>query len=84
MTDASVPPASTMSDSPYWMYLSASPMACVPVAHALTTPKLGPLAPSWIATIEPAVLPMIEGSRKGEMRFAPLVVSTLHSGREGS
>lgn len=25
--DASVPPASKMSDSPYWMYLSASPMA---------------------------------------------------------
>mmetsp|Transcript_21908 Transcript_21908/g.50388 ORF Transcript_21908/g.50388 Transcript_21908/m.50388 type:complete len:266 (+) Transcript_21908:1179-1976(+) len=55
------------------MYLSASPSAWVPVAHALTMPKLGPWAPSSMAIMEPAVLPMSDGSKKGVMRLGPLL-----------
>mmetsp|Transcript_23715 Transcript_23715/g.51129 ORF Transcript_23715/g.51129 Transcript_23715/m.51129 type:complete len:215 (-) Transcript_23715:280-924(-) len=70
---ASLPPASITSASPYWMYLSASPSAWVPVAHALTMPKLGPMAPRSMAIIEPAVFPMMDGRRKGVMRLGPLL-----------
>jgi hypothetical protein len=44
----------------------AVPMACVPVAHALTTPKLGPFALSSMATTPLAVLEMSAGMRKGD------------------
>eukprot|EP00966_Prymnesium_polylepis_P024219 557887-Prymnesium_polylepis.1 len=51
VTAASVPPASMTSASPYWMYLNASPIACVPVAHAETTPKLGPCARNGVGAV---------------------------------
>lgn len=35
-------------------------------------PKLGPLAPSSIATMELAVFPMMDGSKNGEILFGPL------------
>ncbi len=41
----SVPPAIMASASPRSMVLNASPMEWVPVAHAVTTQMLGPLAP---------------------------------------
>ena len=34
-------------------YLSASPIACVPVAQAETIPKFGPCAPTSIAIMAP-------------------------------
>mmetsp|Transcript_16115 Transcript_16115/g.40561 ORF Transcript_16115/g.40561 Transcript_16115/m.40561 type:complete len:319 (-) Transcript_16115:252-1208(-) len=77
VTAASVPPASITSASPSWMYFAASPIACVPVAHALTTAKLGPLAPSSMAIMDVAVLAMIDGRRNGVMRFGPFVRSIL-------
>lgn len=44
----------------------AVPMACVPVAQAETTPKLGPLALYSMATTPDAVLEMRAGMRKGD------------------
>lgn len=44
----------------------AVPIACVPVAHADTTPKLGPLALCSIATTPDAVLEMSAGMRNGD------------------
>ena len=43
---ASVPPASITSASPHWILRYASPMECVPVAHAVTTFRLFPFSPS--------------------------------------
>ena len=44
----------------------AVPMACVPVAQADTTPKLGPLHLCSMATTPDAVLEMRAGIRKGD------------------
>ena len=41
----SPPPAITTSASPYWMVRMPSPMACVEVVQAVTTPRFGPLSP---------------------------------------
>ena len=58
----SEPPAKMMSASPYWMARIASPMACVEVVQALTTPRFGPRSPKrmlrWPATMLPIVLGM--------------------------
>jgi len=43
--EASAPPATMMSASPYLIIRAASPMACAPVAQAVTTAWLGPLKP---------------------------------------
>ena len=47
------------------------------ILPSLTTPKLGPLAPSSMAIIDPAVFPMMDGNKNGEMRLAPLVNNIL-------
>ncbi len=52
--------------SPRSMKSIAVPMACVPVAQAETTPKLGPLALCSMATTPDAVLEMRAGIRKGD------------------
>jgi hypothetical protein len=46
-------------------------MQCVAVAHALTSPKLGPLAPVSIAITPLAVLPNIAGIVKGDTFEGP-------------
>lgn len=61
---ASVPPASITSASPHWILRYASPMECVPVAHAVTTFRLFLsvpveskhfLLPCWRSSVEPEV-----------------------------
>jgi hypothetical protein len=44
-TLASAPPATITSASPYLISRQASPMACAPVAQAVTTAWFGPLKP---------------------------------------
>ena len=44
----------------------ASPIAWVPVAQADTKPKLGPRAPTWIATNPQHIFPINDGIVKGE------------------
>jgi hypothetical protein len=41
----SPPPATITSASPYWMVRMPSPIACVEVVHAVTTPRFGPFSP---------------------------------------
>ena len=45
VTAASVPPQIITSAAPRRMISRESPRACAPVAHAVTTVELGPLAP---------------------------------------
>lgn len=52
--------------SPLSIKSMAVPMACVPVAQADTTPKLGPLHLCSMATTPDAVLEMRAGIRKGD------------------
>src|SRR2546425_1176942 len=51
-TMASAPPAIITSASPRWMILKESPMAWSPVAHAVTTDELGPLAPARFLLVD--------------------------------
>ena len=44
-TAASAPPATITSASPWTISLAASPIACTPVAQAVTTAWFGPLKP---------------------------------------
>src|SRR5205809_1793760 len=53
------------------MIRAASPVACPPVAHAVTGAKLGPFAPVRIGTIPAAVLTMIMGTKNGLTRLGP-------------
>ena len=46
----SVPPATITSASPSMISREASPIACAPVEHAVTTEWLGPLRPCSIET----------------------------------
>jgi hypothetical protein len=46
----SVPPASITSASPSAISRAASPIACAPVEHAVTTAWFGPLSPCSIET----------------------------------
>ena len=48
--DASVPTAIITSASPRSMTLAASPIECVPVAHAVTVQLFGPFAPRYMET----------------------------------
>mmetsp|Transcript_31966 Transcript_31966/g.107631 ORF Transcript_31966/g.107631 Transcript_31966/m.107631 type:complete len:287 (+) Transcript_31966:810-1670(+) len=68
---ASAPPQTTTSASPRCTARIASPMACVPAAHAETTPKFGPRQPSSMATTPDAELPSMAGIAKGETFFGP-------------
>src|SRR6266542_1598123 len=68
---ASAPPAIITSASSRWMIFMASPMAWLPVAQAVTTDELGPLAPNRIEITPEAILMMIIGTKKGETRSIP-------------
>ena len=78
-TDASVPPASIISASPYWIYLNASPIECVPVAHAVTMFKHLPLQPNWIATFPAAIFVIIIGTNIGLILPGPFSSNFLCS-----
>src|SRR5581483_2942063 len=69
---ASAPPAIITSAAPRWMSLNASPMAWLPVAQAVTTDELGPLAPKRMETSPDAMLMMSMGTKNGETRSGPL------------
>src|SRR5579884_4025293 len=71
VTAASVPPQIMARASPRWMMRKASPMAWPPVAHADTTEKFGPRAPTSMLTMPEAMLMMIMGTKKGLTRWGP-------------
>ncbi len=73
---ASAPPAIMMSASPRSMILKASPIAWLPVAQAVTTDELGPLAPKRMETSPEAMLMMSIGTTNGDTRSTPLVRRT--------
>ena len=68
----SVPPASIMSASPYWMARRASPIQLVPVAQAVTTLVHFPLNPSWMEIFPAAMLEIISGTIRGLTLEGPL------------
>src|SRR6266850_3987305 len=74
---ASAPPAIITSASPRSMILAASPMAWLPVAHAVTTEELGPLAPKRIETSPAAMLTMSIGMTNGDTRSGPFSFRTF-------
>ena len=76
MMMASAPPAIITSASPRWMIFRASPMAWLPVAHAVTTDEFGPLAPNRIEMSPEAMLMMSIGMKKGETRSGPFAFRT--------
>ena len=67
----SVPPAIMTSASPFFIILNASPIECVPVAHAVTAQLLGPLAPSFIDTCPAARFIITIGIKKGVILSGP-------------
>ena len=76
-TAASVPPATITSASPTWMDLYASPIDCVPVAHAVTTLILFPRRPNAIETFPAAMLEIIIGTANGFTLFGPFLSNVL-------
>src|SRR5579875_251864 len=68
---ASEPPQIMASASPCWMMRAASPTAWPPVAHADTTEKLGPRAPTCMLTAPDAMLMIIIGAKNGLTRSGP-------------
>src|SRR5438093_911182 len=68
MMMASAPPAIMTSASPRWMIFVASPMAWLPVAHAVTTDEFGPLAPKRMEIRPDAMLMISMGMKNGETR----------------
>src|SRR4029450_167369 len=68
---ASDPPAIITSASPRWMILKESPIAWLPVAHAVTTEEFGPFAPKRIDTRPDAMFTMSIGMEKGGTRWGP-------------
>ena len=59
------------------MVRNASPIECVPVAHAVTTFKLFPFKPNWIDTFPAAMLEIINGINNGFKRPGPFSKSFL-------
>ena len=70
--EASAPPESITSASPRRITATASPIALVPEAQAVTTARLGPRKPISMASVPPAVSGSIIGIRNGLIRFTPL------------
>ena len=69
-TAASAPPATITSASPHMISRAASPIACTPVAQAVTTEWFGPLKPYLIDTWPDARLISAEGMKNGDSRRA--------------
>ena len=67
-TAASAPPATITSASPHPISRAASPMACTPVAQAVTTEWLGPLKPYLMDTWPEARLISADGMKNGDSR----------------
>ena len=75
-TVASVPPATTMSASPYSIMRPASPMQCRPVVQAVTIDRFGPLKPNRMDTCPATILMMEAGTKNGVMRRGPRAASS--------
>ena len=73
----STPPAMIASASPRWIIFQASPMLWLPVAQAVTTELLGPLAPKRMEICPGASFTMSMGMKKGEIRPGPFSRRTL-------
>ena len=71
VVDISVPPAIITSASPYSIILEASPILCVPVVHAVTIAKFGPLRPNFIDMFPETMLIIEEGTKNGEILLGP-------------
>ncbi len=69
----SVPPAISMSLTPFLIMCRAVPSACAPEAQALTVAKFTPFNPNCIATCPAAMSGINIGMRKGETRDGPLL-----------
>ena len=67
-----------MSAVPPRMIFIASPMAWPAEAQAVTTAAFGPFSPWRIETWPGAALAIILGTKKGETRSGPLVVSSVN------
>ena len=67
----SAPPASITSASPNCINLAASPIACAPVEHAVTTAWFGPLKPCFIDTCPEIRFIKHEGIKNGETLRGP-------------
>ncbi len=67
----SLPPAIMTSAMPFWMRRNESPIAWVPVAHAVQTAEFGPFAPVRMETCPEARLTIIPGIRNGLTRSGP-------------
>src|SRR5215471_4829306 len=65
---ASAPPATITSASPSMIRRDASPMACTPVAQAVTALWLGPLKPYLMENWPEARLISAEGMKNGDRR----------------
>ena len=70
-TAASAPPATITSASSSMIIRDASPIACAPVEHAVTTAWLGPLKPKRIETCPAARLIRLAGMKNGVTRRGP-------------
>ena len=68
---ASAPPATMTSASSSWISRAASPIACAPVAQAVTTEWFGPLKPYSIETWPEARLISADGMKNGLTRRGP-------------
>ena len=71
VTAASLPPAKITSSRPICKCKRASPIAWVPVAHALTTLKFTPFAPTSIATTPEDIFARRFGIINGDTRLGP-------------
>ena len=74
---ASTPPVMMASASPRWIIFQASPMLWFPVAQAVTTELLGPLAPKRMEICPGASFTISMGMKKGEIRPGPFSSRTL-------
>ena len=72
-TQASLPPVTMTSASPNLMMRQASPMQWFAVAQAVTMAIFGPRKPCSIEITPVAMLLIIIGIMKGEVRSGPLV-----------
>ena len=83
VTIASAPPAIITSASPYLIRRAASPIACAPVAQAVTTEWFGPLKPKRMLTCPEIRLISAPGMKKGDTRLGPRsLISTAVSAIE--
>ncbi len=77
--ELSVPPATMISASPYWIVRNASPIELVPVAHAVTTLMLLPLRLQAMLTFPAAMLEIISGTNSGATLEGPFSSSLVCS-----